>query len=357
MDTQYTVEGLLLDESFLDYCLNRNSIYKNKWEQIIVQYPDQVKTIEEAKELYFLLNPSLSPGEIATQVNKIREIILEQKKNDLPVSAVNAEAGESLVVDREGKMRGRRFRRMAVYSLVLASILSGVLYLVNTGIKTKPGKIESAKLIIYQNPRAERKQVELPDGSLAILNSNSQISITSDYNKKDRVVELSGNAFFKVEKNAGKPFIVLNSAFSTTALGTAFYVHAPGGTKNYSIELLEGKVKLSANNGTGKLDYLNAGEEGQWQQAESKFTRNSFDTLQLKQWLSGKISFTKTPVQEAIKQLEKWYDIEIDVQRKNWGKLSITGDYVNVPLDDILKVICFSLSGQYSYSDHKIIIQ
>lgn len=357
MGINYTVEELLLDESFLDYCLNKNSIYKKKWEQIIAEYPDQLKKIEEAKELFFLLNPSLSAEEISPEVNKVREIILSGKNNNPLVSTDNIAASENLYVNTDGKMRGQKFKRLAVYSAVLAVLSFVVLYLANTGIKNRAVKNESAEIIQYQNSKTERKQVELPDGSLVILNSNSSVSITSSYNKKDRVVQLSGNAFFKVEKNADRPFIVLNPAFSTSALGTSFYVHAPIGAKNYSVKLLEGKVKLSANNRADKLTYLNAGEEGQWQQAQSEFSKYSFDTIQLRQWISGKISFNKTPVQKAIKQLEKWYDIEIDVQRKNWEKLSITGDYVNVPLDDILKVICFSLSGQYRHSGNKIIIQ
>ena len=102
---------------------------------------------------------------------------------------------------------------------------------------------------------------------------------------------------------------------------------------------------------------LYPGERGQWQSGRSVFEKNIFDTLELRHWLSGKISFSNLPAKEAIQQLEKWYDVDIEVQGKGWENQLINGDYQDSPLDDVLKVICFTLSWKYKYEQNKVIIR
>ena len=102
---------------------------------------------------------------------------------------------------------------------------------------------------------------------------------------------------------------------------------------------------------------LKAGEQASWSSSHKHFFRKSYDTLYLNKWLNGELSFNNTPVNEAIATLEKWYAVEIDDNRKNPESITITGNYVNAQLSDVLKIICFSLSCQYHFSGNKIIIE
>src|SRR4030095_8083598 len=162
--------------------------------------------------------------------------------------------------------------------------------------------------------------------------------------------------FFKVEKNSDKPFTVICPGFSTTALGTSFYVNAANNNGNYEVELLEGKLKLTSSNET-ESTVINAGETAEWQKDKSLFRKNGFDSSELRQWLQGDLSFKKMPAEQVIKRLEKWYAVDIDVQRKNWKQVLISGDYKDAPLEDVLKVICFSQTWNYAYDENKIIIR
>ena len=357
MQINYTVEQLMLDDSFIEYCRNRNSAYKKKWEQIIVEHPSQVKIIEEARRWVMLLNPEISQDEIEEEMNKIRGIINTDKNKTSGALPAEIFVSERLYVNADGKLRHTKLKRVLAYSFILAAMLCSIWYFTNSHIQSAADGKGLTASVNYNNPATTRKQVILPDGSLVILNSNSNLQVSTSFNSTDRIVQLAGEAFFKVRKNPAIPFTVITKTFSTTALGTSFYVHAQNENPVYSVDLLEGKVKLTSTGASETTMYLEAGEQAKWSPVESKFVENNFDTLSLKQWVHGKISFDKTPIKQAISKLEKWYAVDIDLKLSKPGGVSITGDYINAPLDDVLKVICFSLSCKFIYSGNKIIIE
>lgn len=354
MDIEFTVEKLLLNDSFLDYCRDRDSVYKNYWEQIIAQCPEQLKIIREAKQLLSFVSNELPPQEITNEINKIREIIKTGESKNSASLTPGIAVSEHLYVNTAGELRSKRLKKLLAYSAILIVLIGAVSYFNTDGRRSTEKKPLVSSL--YENTKTKRKEIILPDGSVVILNSNSNILISPMFNQKTREVQLSGEAFFKVKKDPGKPFIVLNRTFSTTALGTSFYVHARRG-KDYSVDLLEGKVKLESTEARGKSTFLTAGQEAQWIPAGAEFAKGNFDTLGLQQWVDGKISFDKTPLEQALRQLEKWYAVTIEMRQKKWGNKAVSGDYINVSLDDILKVICFTFSCKYTWSANKIIIE
>jgi len=350
MDPHFDVEMLLMDDSFLDYCLHRDSIHSEKWESLIQNNPETRKVIKEAKEWVLLLSPSLPKSEITVEVAKLRK----------QISSMNSAEANELVethypVPRDFPLnkKNRRSLKVIAYSASLVLLGSTIYYVLNSSRKTTAFENGTS----YHAGLGERKELQLPDGSTAILNSNATITLDKNYNNSERVINLVGDAFFDVKKDADKPFTVLSPGFSTMALGTSFYVHGHSNKENYSVQLLEGKLRLTSTDHRAETTVLNTGELGQWRSEKSFFEKKRFDTTQLRHWLEGKLSFYKTPAEQVIKQLEKWYAIEIDVQRENWKQDSLTGDYPNVPLENVLKVICFSWSCNYSYDGNKIIIR
>jgi len=77
----------------------------------------------------------------------------------------------------------------------------------------------------------------------------------------------------------------------------------------------------------------------------------------LTNWLSGKISFNKTPVKKAIETLEQWYAVDIIIKRNDILNQFVSGEYDNVSLENILKVLCFTFSCKYTYTNNTVIIE
>lgn len=327
MPADLTADNLLLNDIFIEYCLDPNPVNTEKWETVARDNNISAEVIAEARSMLTMLNPVIEKAEVEEEILKLQDVIYEKEvRRRKAISRVSVFAG--LVV-------------------ALGTIIFFTLQPSEKNIKTMAAQ--------YQTATGEQKKVTLPDGSIVILNSNTSISYQENYNVGDRKIYLSGDAFFKVAKDASKPFSVISGSFSTTALGTSFYVNADS-AEDFSVKLLEGKVKINSGK-TEETEYLEAGEELKYPKNKNRFVKQAYDTSYLNKWISGKIIFRKTPVKEAFNILQQWYGVKIIDARGNSSDISINGTYENVLLEDILKVISFSLRCQYRYEGKKIIIE
>ena len=105
----------------------------------------------------------------------------------------------------------------------------------------KPLKVKYNTLII---PKAGTYNIELEDGSIVYLNSDSKLKYPSIFCGKERIVELEGEAYFKVKKDKKHPFIVKTRGINIRVLGTSFNVNSYKENKNIITTLIEGSVKI-----------------------------------------------------------------------------------------------------------------
>jgi transmembrane sensor len=359
----YTVEDLMLDDSFLRYCLDEHSPGKELWETETAG--DQQAVLGEARYMIHLLYGKLDEAEVTHQVGKIKKLIANQAEKYPSVEIADESVSWQPGITRQytnQKRPGHTRKRYAIYVLTASALIFFGAYLVrSTSLKPTPQQPQSPE-VSYHNKIGERRTIELPDGSVAILNSNSFITVAGDYGQAERSILLNGEAFFRVARNPAKPFIVHTGGFSVTALGTSFFVHARNSANNDKVDLLEGKVRLAAdkNKDPGTIipeTVLLPGEEGVWQPSKMSFLKTIADSTALKKWVVGKLSFKNMAVEKVLGLLRDWYGVEITVKHKRWDNLTLTGDYDNKPLDHVLKIICFSLSAGYSYSGNQVIIE
>jgi transmembrane sensor len=360
MQRIYTVEELMLDDSFLSYCVDKKAPGKAFWEKEIELHSDQKAIFDEARYTIILLHGKLDDNEVNLQIEKIKKLVGDQVEKNSSVEKLQEPVSlQSGITKQSGNQKPTKHfdKTYVIYGIAaLVLVFFGGYLLKYTASKTimpQPKPIE----VSYSSNIGERKNIQLPDGSVAVLNSNSSIKFAGDFNQNERSIILIGEAFFRVAKNPSKPFIVHSGAFSVTAAGTSFYVHARNKEKDYKVDLLEGKVRLASNENNIPETILLPGEEGTWQSSKMSFTKTFCDSTVLKQWISGKLSFKNMAVEKVLELLQQWYGVDITVKHKKWEKITLTGDYDNKPLDHVLKIICFSLSAGYSYSGNQVIIE
>jgi ferric-dicitrate binding protein FerR (iron transport regulator) len=358
----YTIEELMLDDSFISYCLSTGAAVPSHWRNIIRDNPGQQKTFDEAKKLVLCLHGGLSRPEVNRQIDFVRRKLKERSDAEMETQpAPGPSLSAAFVVTGEGQIKRRVFRTMLSYAGVVCLLVITAWFFFFKSVSHSSGNQPLlAQSLNYQSPVGHRQTISLPDGSTVILNSSSSISLNGDFNKEKREIRLTGDAFFKVAKDAKRPFVVYSDNIATTALGTEFYVHGKKDvTKAIQVDLLEGKVQMAdiKKNTTHGAIILFPGESGR-SLAGSDFSKRSFDSLYLRSWISGRVSFNETPVLKAFKQLENWYGVEINVRKKGLEKRSIIGsEYQEASLQDILKVICFSINCKYSLVDNKVTIE
>jgi hypothetical protein len=185
-------------------------------------------------------------------------------------------------------------------------------------------------------PRAGEYQLILSDGTKVRLNSETELRYPLKFTGKQRVVELiAGEAYFDVESNPEKPFIVRSKDVDTRVLGTQFNVSAYP-KEDLNITLVEGKVSL--NNKRSKEEHLLApGENAKLKENDSHISIAKVDVKKQVSWINGYFYFEKERLEDMLIKLERWYDFKVFYQNPK------VKDYVfrmradrNLPFDEVL---------------------
>ena len=149
-------------------------------------------------------------------------------------------------------------------------------------------------------PKGQINQVFLADGTRIWINSQSKVSIPSIFAPNERVVQLSGEAFFEVAKDARRPFKVEVNGQRIEVLGTSFNVRAYPNERGIQTTLSTGKIQLFALN---QHVVLNAGEQSNYNQTTQKLTVNKVDPTNFNSWKEGGLNFRMKIWSKYLKSL------------------------------------------------------
>lgn len=202
-------------------------------------------------------------------------------------------------------------------------------------------------------PRGRQLTLTLQDGSLVVLNSGSSLkypaSIRGDYRK----VYLEGEAYFSVARDYGKPFIVETRRTQTRVLGTRFNLRDFNLENEAVITLEEGKVEFSDPQIRQKLN-LTPGYQAVL--AGNSLTKRPVNVAGYLTWKTGVLHFDNTPLQQAMAEVERSYDVSIHIADTSLSKLHIKGSFRRIPVDRLMSDISFLLNTKYRIQNNIITI-
>lgn len=160
-------------------------------------------------------------------------------------------------------------------------------------------------------PKGEKYQIQLPDGTKVWLNAASSLRYPSVFNGKERLVELSGEAYFEVAKDKVKPFRVRTVYQTIEVLGTHFNVNSYADENWAKTTLLEGSVKVSRN---GNQVILKPGEQAFTESKTTNIQTSKADLEEILAWRNGYFQFGDADIKYIMKNLSRWYDIEVEYE-------------------------------------------
>ena len=187
----------------------------------------------------------------------------------------------------------------------------------NTGLLSykKEGKNEGKVLFnTITTPRGGQYQLELPDGTVVWLNAASSLIFPTAFVGKERRVELKGEAYFEVAKNAAMPFHVTASNTNITVLGTHFNIMSYAEEQNISTTLLEGGINLTAN---GVTKNLQPGRQVDLNRTTNNLDEHNANIKQVMAWKNGEFRFKETGIKELMRQVGRWYDVDVEYKTKS----------------------------------------
>jgi hypothetical protein len=208
----------------------------------------------------------------------------------------------------------------------------------NTGDETRPAVVYNK----VSTARGNQYQLVLADGSKVWLNSASSLRFPTSFTGDRREVELDGEGYFEIAKNAAKPFHVKTSTQDIEVLGTHFNVNAYNDEEVTKTTLLEGKVRVvkrETANGKENLIILQPGEQAIASEYSPFTIHHSPDLDQVMAWKNGWFEFDDTDIKTIMRQISRWYDVDIKYETKTdnekyGGRISR-----NLNLSNILKML------------------
>lgn len=158
-------------------------------------------------------------------------------------------------------------------------------------------------------PRGSRPiQLQLSDGSTVWLNVGSSITYPSYFTGNTREVQMTGEAYFDIKHDADKPFYVQRGGASVSVLGTRFNVNAYDDEKAIKVTLLEGSVEVQKS--AEKLR-ISPGQQAVIAAGSAMRLVKDADLEEVMAWKNGWFYFNRLGLPEIMRQLEKWYDVDV----------------------------------------------
>lgn len=216
----------------------------------------------------------------------------------------------------------------------------------NTKVNVKDGQLTYNRMspanaeVIYNTlatARGETYSLTLADGSVVSLNAASSIRFPVAFNGPKRIVEITGEAYFKVAKNARQPFIVHTSQMDVLAVGTAFNVNVYNDEEAPATTLVEGVVKVSTA-GEAQVKMLYPAQQARLEK-QNLLVNTRVNVEEVTAWKNGLFHFESADLKTILKELARWYDIEVVYE----GKVSTEKFYSimnrNSTLSSVLKAL------------------
>lgn len=235
----------------------------------------------------------------------------------------NWENVKKKMVDKPKVVWMRNFFRVAASILILVAV---------AGIGLKVREFINRPLIVF-NDSNKVCQFTLPDSSLVSLNKHSKLIYFRNFTKK-RTVSFEGEAFFEIKRDIHRPFVVKTAESEIRVLGTSFSVVTE--LKNTSVIVASGKVALYSSRQHADTLILEKGDKGLFKAQSFTLEKQKNKDLNYLAWKNHRLIFEKTPLVNVIADLEKYFQVKINVKSPEIYKLNYTSQFTKPSLAEVL---------------------
>lgn len=303
--------------------------YKNNRQSIRKKY---LKGLPLSKEEQALYEKDFSKADYEFYQSEDAHLLLPED--------YSADATYQIIESRISKNKRRAFVKYtgSVAAVFLLLILSTVIYKYSNQVE----------MHYVATTWGEKKTVQLPDGSTVVLNSLSSVTYQGELNGKNREIQLAGEAYFDVTKDAKKPFIVKANELEVKVLGTQFNVEAYENQVDIKTTLFEGSVSVSLTD--GEKEVLSPGEQFVYNKVNNSTQKSTPENIENERaWQDNRLIFDNLPLSDILKSLAREHNIEFISTNKVLNNLRMTADFSSTEsLDTILQKL--GESAEFSFN-------
>ena len=205
----------------------------------------------------------------------------------------------------------------------------------------------------YRTAAGEQRTVELPDRSIATLNTQSAIALSFDGTVR-RIRLLKGEAFFEVKKDLDRPFIVESGEAAIRATGTSFIVRTE--SERDQVTVIEGTVEVGTKRESSSTATVSSGSQIRMERGR---LGNSYavNMPAASAWLRGRLVVNGTPFEQVLEELQRYHPGRIVLWNQHVKKIEVTGTYnLNDPVGALALLVKTIPVSKIGVADRLVIL-
>ena len=359
MPDHLSVEELIIDDSFINYCFQKNEADSLHWEQYVSEYPFERKKIEQAKQMVLGLHVMLKQEHAENMTNSFTLQKESKLSKVIPVKKI--------------------FRYAAAVAAVFVLMLAAKEWIhVSDKTTDKPARQIAANALSdstfsYKTANGEKKIITLSDHTKIWLNVGSQLRVDDNYGKENRKVYLSGEALFDVIHDESLPFIVYTDKYEVKDLGTVFNVKAYPDEESET-SLIRGKVEIKMTNSKHSIflspnqkAVINGSDEPEVKEKETAksaaspnitllpLSYNQKDSAVVETaWTQNRLEIVNEDFYEMKEKLERWFDVKISIKDDEVGKYPFTATFEKENIQQVLQALQYAYHFNYTIKSNEV---
>lgn len=309
---------------------------------LIVAYLEGRLPLDKEKELYEQISASEEAFEEFRAVEKEwKGLHRPSARARLLLERIHQEEKEAL----RKKRRGRIFLYAAAISaLVVASV----------ALLTDVFSHKAPERIFVETPNGSNSNIVLPDGTHVWLNAGTVLGYDTRFNKKNRRVDIQGEAYFEVARNEHLPFVVEARGCSLTVKGTKFDVQAYESNAQVEAVLMEGSLLFQAGD---KTCLMQPNDLVSYDLVSESIRQEQVRAHQYKAWIDGVIMYDNITLPVLCNKLSKEFDVEICLETTAFDSRRFRVAFQSgETLDTILKALETILPISVVHTDHQYLV-
>ncbi|HTN07729.1 FecR family protein [Agriterribacter sp.] len=378
MQNTFLIEELAANDSFINYCHNRNQEDITCWENYLLLFPDQRNNIEAARNLVLGIAQMFREKEY--------ERALSELKADVWLK-YNTEKEQTLFyLENRQTAPKQAVWKYAGYAAAAVAALTGLfLFLQPAKLKENRQVPEHAVVItaaesVYKTNYREKKVIWLPDSSKVTLNAMSTLKTGEGFGITNRTVYLTGEALFDVAHNKKIPFTVNMPSFDVKVLGTLFNIKAYPEDKTQETSLIRGSVEVIIKNRKNSNLFLKPNEKAIIPNAETpqdaaRQKKNSHAPVGLQEpvptvipltissgdssiietsWVYNRLDIYNKKFSEIKTDLERLYNVNINFKDSKVANYRFSATFADETIEQVLQALQLSYHFHYVMENNTI---
>ncbi len=216
----------------------------------------------------------------------------------------------------------------------------------------------SSDSVLVTTMQMQQVDIALEDGSLVTVNGSSQFSHPTVFSNTERAVELKGEAFFVVSKDAKKSFVINTDNLVVKVLGTQFNVKDYGVTGSIKhVAVVEGRVEVRSKTDLESVIIISKGEEVLLDSQSGKLVKSLSKSRNFIAWKTKELSFEKNSLKEVFATLSDVYQVEFKVDNESVLNRRLTAEFNQKDINFVMKVISSTFNFSYTIDDELVVIK